>query len=49
MQPKQDKHKANPSLESYRHGSKEKAERERERLKGGHVEVCNDAWACFSN
>ena len=29
MQPKQDTQKANPSLESYRHGSKEKAERER--------------------
>ena len=37
MQPKQDTQKANPSLESYKHGSKEKAERERERKPHGEA------------
>ena len=36
MQPKQDTQNVNPSLESYRHGSKEKAERERERERKPH-------------
>ena len=39
MQPKQDTQKANPSLESYRHGSKEKDERERERERKPHGEA----------
>ena len=31
MRPKQDTRKESPSLETYRHGSKENAKRERER------------------